>query len=261
MAATPPHQIRTDVHTPLTPLHGAAYDESPPRRHSARLSQRRISQESRSTPEITPRKNRSLGTPTRRSQDFNSRASNSPRPPKHRQARNVQVLSPSSPEFESSVPKPTASSHLHPTTSSSTTTMADGMLPTPVKTPLRKTVPKVNGAARALFQDQPTLSEEVAPPRRARKQRRFNGFSLESFNADDTSGRGGIQIFTDSRDQVPEPVTSEDNPFADNHANGEGPSVKKVAGGTKRRKISGEKKKDPQVQDAINRDEGMVYVL
>lgn len=99
------------------------------------------------------------------------------------------------------------------------------------------------------------LDEEVAPPRRARKQRRFNGFSLESFNEDDAKQAGGIQIFTDSRDQVPEPVTSEDNPFAD------GPSAKKVAGGAKRRKISGEKRKDAQVQDAINRDEGMVYVL
>ena len=135
--------------------------------------------------------------------------------------------------------------------------MSDGMLPTPIKTPKKKTVPKIHGAARALFQDQPLLGEEVTAPRRGRKQRRYNGFSLESFNADGANQRGRIQIFTDSRDQVPEPVTSEDNPFA----NGEGPSVKKVAGGAKRRKISGEKKNDTQVEDAINRDDGMVYVL
>lgn len=259
MAATPPHQIWTEVHTPHTPLHGAAYDESPPRRHSARLSQRRIVRESRSTLESTPRKSRSFGTPTasrRTSQNSDLRASKSPRPsPKRRPARRVEVLSPTSPNFESSILKPTTSSRLHPTILSSTTTMADGMLPTPIKTPKRKTIPKIHGAARALFQDQPMLDEEVAPPRRARKQRRFNGFSLESFNEDDAKQAGGIQIFTDSRDQVPEPVTSEDNPFAD------GPSAKKVAGGAKRRKISGEKRKDAQVQDAINRDEGMVYVL
>ena len=269
MAATPPHQIRTEVHTPPTPLHGAAHDnlESPPRRHSARLSQRRAAHEPGSIFEDehqTPRKSRLLGTPstsrrTSHNSNSNLRGANSPRPsPKHRPARHVQVLSPSSPEPQSSIPKPLVSSHLQPTIFSSTTTMSDGMLPTPIKTPKRKTVPKINGAARALFQDQPLLGEEVAAPRRARKQRRYNGFSLESFNADDTTHRGRIQIFTDSRDQVPEPVTSEDNPFL----NGEGPSVKQAVDGAKRRKLSGERKKvDPQVEDAINRDEGMVYVL
>jgi hypothetical protein len=139
------------------------------------------------------------------------------------------------------------------------------MLPTPIKTPKKKTVPKVNGAARALFQDQPILGEEVAPPRRARKQRRYNGFSLESFSVDDTTQRGRIQIFTDSRDQVPEPVAAEGNPFVEAQIDDEATSAKRVPGGSKRRKITGGKKKDPrkdsQVEGAINRDEGMVYVL
>ena len=135
------------------------------------------------------------------------------------------------------------------------------MLPTPIKTPKKKPMPKVNGAARALFLDQPILGEDVAPPRRARKQRRYNGFSLESFSADETIQRGRIQIFTDSRDQVPEPVAAEGNPFVEAQIDDEDPSVKRVPGGSKRRKITGEKKKDPQVEDAIDRDEGMVYVL
>ena len=139
--------------------------------------------------------------------------------------------------------------------------MSDGMLPTPIKTPKKKPMPKVNGAARALFLDQPILGEDVAPPRRARKQRRYNGFSLESFSADETIQRGRIQIFTDSRDQVPEPVAAEGNPFVEAQIDDEDPSVKRVPGGSKRRKITGEKKKDPQVEDAIDRDEGMVYVL
>lgn len=139
--------------------------------------------------------------------------------------------------------------------------MSNGMLPTPIKTPKKKTAPKVNGAARALFMDQPTLVDEVAPPRRARKQRRYNGFSLESFSVDDTTQQGRIQIFTDSRDQVPEPVTSDGNPFVEAQIDEPEPAAKKVRGGSKRRKITGEVKKDPQVEDAINRDEGMVYVL
>lgn len=139
--------------------------------------------------------------------------------------------------------------------------MSDGMLPTPIKTPKKKPMPKVNGAARALFVDQPILGEEIAPPRRGRKQRRYNGFSLESYSAEDTIQRGRIQIFTDSRDQVPEPVKSEGNPFVEAQVDDDHPSAKRVPGGSKRRKITGEKRMDPQVEDAINRDEGMVYVL
>lgn len=126
-------------------------------------------------------------------------------------------------------------------------------------------MPKVNGAARALFIDQPILGEEVAPLRRARKQRRYNGFSLESFSADDTTQQGRIQIFTDSRDQVPEQVAAEGNPFVEAQIDDEDVSVKRVRGGSKRRKITSERKKDakkdPQVEGAIDRDEGMVYVL
>ena len=140
--------------------------------------------------------------------------------------------------------------------------MAEGMLPTPVKTPRKKNVPHVNAAARALFQDQPILGEEITSiSRRGRKARRYNGFSLESFSAEDDSTSGHIQIFTDSRDNVPKPDIGEDNPFIGPSVNMEEASVKKITGTSKRRKVSGERKVDPQVDEAIKNDEGMVYVL
>lgn len=132
------------------------------------------------------------------------------------------------------------------------------MLPTPVKTPKKKQVSNVKTASRALFQD-PTLIDEmtVSSPRKGRKSKRYNGFSLESFRAE--GDPESIQIFTDNRDKVPEVDASDSNPFVDNST--DGARAKKLAGGSKRRKVALEKPKDSQVQEAIDKDEGMVYVL
>ena len=64
-------------------------------------------------------------------------------------------------------------------------------------------VSKVNGTARALFQDPTHVASDLADiepsPRRNRKTKRYNGFSLESFSAEADGSRGQIQIFTDSK--------------------------------------------------------------
>ena len=154
-----------------------------------------------------------------------------------------------------------SNSHLQPFASSSTT-ISDGMLPTPIKTPKKKVVPTASRAARALFQDNPDVVDFEPTPRRSRKGKRFNGFSLESFSAEDDQSRGQIQIYTDSRDRVPQIDSSQSNPFVEHDLKGEAPTSRKVARTSKRRKVSGERKKpDPQVAAAIEDDEGMVYVL
>jgi hypothetical protein len=133
-------------------------------------------------------------------------------------------------------------------------------IPTPVKTPKKKNPSHVD-AARALFQDTNGEPELIAPsPRRGRKNKRYNGFSLESFTAEDDDG-GHFPIYTDNRDKVPEVDVSESNPFIDRPVNGDGTRSKRLAGGSKRRKITAGRRVDPQVQEAINNDEGMVYVL
>jgi hypothetical protein len=140
--------------------------------------------------------------------------------------------------------------------------MAEGMLPTPVKTPRKKVVPNVSAAARALFQEQPTATEDIMPtPKKSRKTKRHNGFSLESVAMEDEAGTSRVQIYTDSRDHVPQLDLSEENPFVNRPSEVAGPSAKRVTGTSKRRKLSAERKKDPQVEEAIKRDEGMVYVL
>jgi hypothetical protein len=147
---------------------------------------------------------------------------------------------------------------VQPTTLLSGTTMAEGMLPTPLKTPRKKQVADVNTAARALFQNQPqSLDEVMAAPKKGRRSRKYNGFSLESFEAEDGSIDPKITIFTDSKDRVPEIDESEDNPFWVKP----GKDTSSAMHPSKRRKVSGEKKRDKEVEEHIRRDDGIVYVL
>jgi hypothetical protein len=136
------------------------------------------------------------------------------------------------------------------------------MLPTPVKTPRKKAVPNVSAAARALFQEKPDVNDEMMPtPKKNRKSRRYNGFSLERFSTVDGVKNGGVQVYTDSRDNVPELDMSEENPFVDHPSEESKPIVKRVDGASKRRRLRAAREKDPQVEEAIQNDEGMVYVL
>lgn len=272
MAATPPLQIHSGVRTPPTPLHGAAFDNLDPTqpRYATRASQRRSSRESLSTPEAVKvthpggRPNALAGLRRRSSRSSTPKPARVHSPqnsPRRKSNRHVQITSPTSPGLGSPAPTPIPSAKPQPTFLSTTTVMAHGMLPTPVKTPCKRNVPSVNAAARALFQDQPILGEEVTTNSgRGRRGRRYNGFTLESFSGGEET-RTNIQIFTDSRDNVPQLDTSEGNPFIDHPTKAEGSSSRRVTGTSKRRKVSAEQKIDPQVQQAINNDEGMLYVL
>jgi hypothetical protein len=272
MAATPPLQIHSSVRTPPTPRHGPTYDNVDPiqPRYATRASQRRASRESLSAADgakATPRGHRSpplagLSRPSSRSSTPSTTHLHSPQnSPRRKSTRRVQITSPPSPGLSSPGPTPIPSSKPQSTSLSSTTVMADGMLPTPVKTPRKKNVPSMNAAARALFQDQPVLGEEVAAnSRRARKGRRYNGFTLERFTAGEDAP-ASIQIFTDSRDNVPQLDTTEENPFTDHPTKPEGSSSRRVVGTSKRRKMTGGQHTDPHVQQAVDNDEGMIYVL
>lgn len=140
--------------------------------------------------------------------------------------------------------------------------MTNNKLPTPAKTPRKKAVANINAAARALFQEPATASDEIMPtPKKNRKSTRNGVFALGSFAVESGNGTSQVQIFTDSRDNVPELDRSEDNPFLDDAAAKAGPSVKRVGGTSKRRKVTTDRMKDAQVEEAIKNDQGMVYVL
>lgn len=278
MAATPP-PLSPAVRTPSTPLHGAAYDEPHRLRRFTRSANRRPSRDSHSTPEQASashrRSDRSGGTPVSRrrvSHPSTSATLSPPSSPQHtyksKVSQRAKTTTPRSPakntrdEFAPSAPISIDSSHSGGAALNPTTTMAPGMLPTPAKTPRKKPVTNVSAAARVLFPSQRDVSDDVLPtPKRSRKAKRYNGFSLESFSAENDESGNAIQIFTDSRDKLPELDETEDNPFITRAENGAS-SGKKVAGTSKRRKLSGESaKKDLEVEKNVGRADGMVYVL
>ena len=90
-----------------------------------------------------------------------------------------------------------------------------------------------------------------------RKRRSF--FLSDSMADDDTHSESNIQIFTDSKERVPELDTSQENPFYDN------PSVSQTSeehdkSRDKKKGISAVKENE-DIHDAFDHEEGMVYVL
>lgn len=84
------------------------------------------------------------------------------------------------------------------------------------------------------------------PKKRARKH---VGFSLQSFEEDNIGN--SIEIYTDSKDKLPELDTSADNPFY----------VTRSKNGGAKKKRSREVETNKNIQKILEQDEGMVYVL
>ncbi|KKK16310.1 hypothetical protein ARAM_001767 [Aspergillus rambellii] len=244
MATTPPPP--SFLRMPPTPRHGTGYDEYEPypTRHSARLASQRASTESRTTPPPSfPTSQARTGPRSVRKQKPVDAETLSPpgspntSPRKKRSARGVtQSLgnSESSDPFNTTKP----SQALHPFRS----TMTEGMLPTPAKTPRKKPVDDLGSAARALF----------PPSTQKKKAKKHTGFSLDSFTDETSQGEPQIQIYTDSRDRIPEVDESESNPFFKKPATN-------VAYTRPARPKTGSR--DNEVNEALDREDGMVYVF
>lgn len=258
MASTPPAQIRAEARTPPTPLHGSAYHDNPsPSRYRLRSSRNPGIDSKDSSFTQSSQSSRTPHSPRDTHLDLHSPQAT----PKRKTTRRVHVISPASPETSADLVAHPQTNNQSTRYLSANTIMSEGMLPTPVKTPQKNKLSKTNMAARVLFQDQ--LPSVQSSPRKQPK-RRHNGFSLER----DGTPTEEIAIFTDSRDQLPQVDQNTNNPFYST------PKSKKrtmitndeaamTAGPSKRRKVSSKvtKKVDPQVEEAIQNDEGMVYVL
>ncbi|KAI9368905.1 hypothetical protein BJX61DRAFT_521661 [Aspergillus egyptiacus] len=234
MATTPPPP--SFLRIPPTPRHGAGYDQYEPysTRHSARLAGQRASTEARTTPPPSFPISQARGTS---------------RTAKKQKTADTETLSPpgspKSPRKKMSARDRTATQALDDSDSLTSlphpfrTTMTEGMLPTPAKTPRKKNVDNAGSIARTLF-----------PPSGQKKKKKQTGFSLDSFT-DDTSQGDSIQIYTDSRDRIPEVDESEDNPFYQK------PSVSTKARPSRRKTVG----RDKEVGEALNREDGMVYIF
>jgi hypothetical protein len=129
------------------------------------------------------------------------------------------------------------------------------MLPTPSETPRKRplqTEASLKSTARVLFPARPATIDDVVPtPRKTRKIKDM--FTLESFANASEEPVEKIQIYTDSKERIPEVDNEDDNPFITKKG-------KAKAKGTpqKSRRIDA---RAEQMKHATDRDEGMVYLF
>lgn len=271
MAATPPPPGR--IHTPPTPLHGPKYDSYEPYspRRSSRLAAQHSNQVLQSPQQhhtahvSTPRGSRASGV-SRQTKPSISPPSSPASPsasllrlPKSRKAAPSAshyqgiVFDNCIADFSKAQLKPSA-------------TEAFGMLPTPAKTPRKRAAPNqaaLKSTARVLFPSRPTTIDDAMPSPRKHKQPP-NGHSSFSISAladegDDEASSSKIEIYTDSKERVPSMDEDENNPFLSRNAS----SKKKVieVSQTTRRRVKPKSEKDKQMEEAAEKDEGMIYVL
>ena len=77
----------------------------------------------------------------------------------------------------------------------------------------------------------------------------------------DAGSENHIEIYTDSKDKIPELDPSEENPFYDQHAKTVVSAEPRKLKGSKKRKAEHSVDSSAEIEEAFNREEGMVYVL
>jgi hypothetical protein len=251
MATTPP--IQTLVHTPPTPLHGARYDDYQP--YSTRKSSRLSTQRAARTPSpevLVPRKR--ISSRSKNSSAVLS-AAHTYSPPSSAQAspqkRSRKAMASSATEQQNTEDE----FEVKGNKANGNLAVDVTMLPTPAKTPLKKrSQPVDTSTARVLFATNRTENVDDAmptPTKNGRRSKRHIGFLLD----EDASSDVKEEIHTDVKNRVPELDESVENPFYDK------PGAQNTG---KRRRISSEPHDGPNkdaVQSALERNEGMVYVL
>ena len=260
MATTPPPHSSLD--TPSTPLHGAKFDSFYRSKYprGTRQSTRR-SQSSVHTPPPV------LTSPSASSRDLvstysppsSTHTSPQTRVNKGRRSNPRRSVDQSDPQT-SPVVSVNMDAYDNPTHQAEQRALNLGpaMLPTPAKTPRKQDQRKateLRSAARVLFPTRHEKVEDAMPRTKGRKGRKNVGFSLDSSGKEEN-----IQIFTDSKDKVPELDVGDHNPFLDNSNHTESPENRESPG-RKGRKSRDQVQEHPQIKDAFHHEKGMVYVL
>lgn len=119
------------------------------------------------------------------------------------------------------------------------------MLPTPSKTPRKRAAANITSTARILNFKPASLDDVMPSPRKQRKAR------LDLYE-DANDEQEKIQVFTDTKDRVPDVDNADDNPFV-------GPR-KKVTRASKQKSIEKDVR-DAGMEEAVRNEEGILYVL
>ena len=237
MATTPP--VAQSIAEPGAPRYGPRFDASP---YGLRKSTRISSQRRARTPSPPAFRNaaRTASSSTTNKSSFH-RAS----------AEDITTSSDSSPRETPRKRRKTDarnSSDAKDQLLKAPGAMSGAMLPTPVKTPSKKDV-RIGGkpTPRILFPRANDPIEEVTPARK--KDRSYRG-GLSSLDIDD--GDQAIEIYTDSKERVPEIDESPENPFYVKSGRGKAQAT---------RKENKKPDQDKAVQEVLARGEGMYYTL
>nr|POF13228.1 hypothetical protein CFP56_10375 [Quercus suber] len=267
MASTPPPRSLRAC-TPPTPRHGPQHDHYEPYRRSTRSSAHSnpyssfnsdrspdagARQDVTTPPPSTARKARFVRTPTQLSSPPSSPASPlhrrlSPRhTSKYTHIHNKRVAPPNTAFVD---PRTGATLAAAPPADLAT------MLPTPSKTPKKRT--RIAGtSAQRIVSFQPSSLNDVMPtPRKLKKhaaQSMRGGFELydEDLNQDDSQ----IEIFTDANARVPVVDDAPDNPFVGRKHNGA------ISPRRSNRRGRAAIEEDANIEQSVRNDEGVTYVF
>ncbi|KAH7021036.1 uncharacterized protein B0I36DRAFT_333647 [Microdochium trichocladiopsis] len=263
LCSTPPPP--GSVRTPDTPKHGYSDSWEPfsPRK-SARISEKRASARTPS-PNTTTHKSASrkpasniFSTPATSPQKRRLPAMDSVR----RAPNTCTAEAPTLAGHGLPIPL-TSSSYSKSKTGSASISRVGTMLPTPAKTPRKQPnendAAAVRSVARNLFSAE---SDMIASPRK-RKAKKYSGIAMESFVAEDIEQP--IPIFTDSRDRIPSIDRSSANPFYANNAAAHDSDVafepETAKRRSRRRQVTIPGEGSQTVEEAVQRDDGIVYVF
>ncbi|KAL8793007.1 MAG: hypothetical protein Q9195_004411 [Heterodermia aff. obscurata] len=248
MATTPP--LQPALHTPPTPLHGAsqrAVQTPPPQ--SSKLSLHSELQSKLSKASGTRSAAHTYSPPSSTQTSPQKKLFNTGR------TKDAKSGAAKGSSLDSALSKNMDGSSI---SQERTSIMGASMLPTPAKTPRKKHSQAANGIGRVLFSVRPDTVEEAMPiPRKNKRNRRHVGFSLDS----EAESEGGIQIFTDSQDKIPELDLSEANPFIDHPMKRDPPETSSKAKVSNKRKPQSESVSKETIKEAFDHERGMVYVF
>ncbi|KAI8960464.1 hypothetical protein F5Y11DRAFT_267222 [Daldinia sp. FL1419] len=247
------------VHTPGTPKYGFndTWEPFSPRK-SARISAQRSTQRTPSPRAPHQRTRASTRIPS--SDVFSTPGASSPK--KRQPAADSVRRASGALTYEGAANAADSlgisSSQQHKPKASTATSRAATMFPTPAKTPRKqpdeKSQANVRAIARSLFSE----TDAIATPKK-RKSKKYTGLTLDSFTAENVDEP--IEIFTDTRDRIPEADDTAANPFYEKQPASpsvEPKSPKKRSQG-KLISVPGEGKLP--LDEVLQRKDGIIYVF
>ena len=247
---TPPPPNR--ALTPPTPLHGPMFD-SPRRSSRIHNKQKHSPANLMDSPPLSASTRKRSGAGPAASQAL-SPPSSPISPDQRAQLSKRKLVRTQQQQSESSITAPPVNAgrplHEHLTK----------MYPTPMKTP-RKRAPRADlgSTARVLFHDRETDPAQIMPTPSKSKTKRHTAFSLESFEEEQQNG-SKVQIYTDSKERMPDIGEDDDNPFVVNRSAKMAQS-EPAPGSSTRSRAKAKHGMSKTVDQAVENDKGAVYTL